>query len=416
MSIISSSSSSTHRLLPHLRFLSSSATSFPDLDTLSVSQAKFKLRYHPNPDKALAIFSSIFDRLYDPISTRYILDLVVRQLAEAQRFSDIENLIESHKSHPKFAQEPFFATLIHAYGRARMTDRAIQTFRDMDGLATPPRSVISFNALLTACYKAQQFNQVTELFSEITKNYEIAPDTASYGILIKSHCESGQPESAISLLNEMEEKGIEIGTFAYTHILDSLYKKGKVEDAEKLWNEMREKGCSPDVVAYNVKIMHAAHHQKPKEVLKLIDEMVSAGLKPDTISYNFLITCYCKNGQMDEAKKVYMGLQEKGCKPNVATFRTLVHFLCENGDFDMALEVFNASKKRHKIPKNKVSDLGNMGNLIRGLVKTSKSEEAKAVLEYVKKRFPESFMNGWKKVEMELGLTDEGKGSTQVAA
>lgn len=296
-----------------------------------------------------------------------------------------------------------------------MADRAVQAFRDMDRLGTP-RSAVSFNALLSACYKAQKFDQVSELFTEITQNYGIAPDSVSYEILIKSKCESGQPELAISILNEMEEKGVGATAFAYTDILDSLYKKGKVEDAERIWNEMPKKGCSPDVVTYNVKIMHAALHKNPKEVLKLIDEMVSAGLKPDTISYNFLITSYCKKGQIDEAKKVYMDMQEKGCRPNVATFRTLVHFLCKNGDFDMGLEVFKASKKRHKAPKNKVEDLGNMANLIRGLVKTSKLDEAKELLEYAKKKFPESFMNGWNKVEMELGFVDEGKGSTQVPA
>lgn len=405
--MLSSSSSSRRGFLLHLRLLSTSATPLPDLQGISISQAKSRLRSDQDPDKALAIISSVSDRLADPVSSRYVLDLAVRHLANAGRFSDIKTLIESQKSNPNFAQEPLLATLIIAYGRAGLQSRAIRTFRNMDSLGTT-RSVISLNALLTAWSEARKFNQVPKLFAQITKDYGIAPDKVSYGILIKSLCELGRPKKAILILNEMGEKGIGVTTPAYTTILDSLYKKGKVEDAERIWNEMREKGCSPDVTAYNVKIMHAALNEKPEKVLKLIDEMVSSGLKPDTISYNFLMTCYCKNGQMDDAMKVYLGLKEKECKPTVATFRTLLHYLSEKGDFDAGLEVFKASALKRKVP-----DFGTTKSLLEGLVKTSNLKEAEKLIEYVKKRFPERYLNAWKKVERELGFTDEGKGPTQ---
>ncbi|RWR90458.1 pentatricopeptide repeat-containing protein, mitochondrial-like protein [Cinnamomum micranthum f. kanehirae] len=410
MSMLFSSSSSRRHLLLHLRLLSSFATPLPVLQGISISQAKARLRSDQDPDKALAIISSVSDRLTDPVSSRYVLDLAVRRLAKSGRFSDIKTLIESQKSNPNFTQEPLISTLIIAYGRAGLPSGAIHTFRDMDRLGTS-RSVVSFNALLTAWCEAKKFNQVPKLFAQTTKDYGIAPDKVSYGILIKSLCQLGRLEKAISILNEMGEKGIGVTTPAYTTILDSLYKKRKVEDAERIWNEMREKGCLPDVAAYNVKIMHAAFHEKPEQVLKLIDEMASSGLKPDTISYNFLMTCYCKDGRMDDAMKVYLGLQEKGCKPNVATFRTLVHYLCENGDFDAGLEVFKASALKRKVP-----DFGTTKSLLEGLVKTSNLKEAEKLIEYVKKRFPERYLNAWKKVEMELGFTDEGKGSAQEPA
>ncbi|XP_043716426.1 pentatricopeptide repeat-containing protein At4g36680, mitochondrial-like [Telopea speciosissima] len=367
---------------------------------ISISAAKARLRSEHDPDKALAIYSSVSDHYRSPVSSRYAQDLTVKRLAKSRRFSDIEALIETHKKDPKITQEPFLATLIRSYGLAGMTDHALKTFDQMDELGTK-RSAISFNALLSAFNQCKKFDQVPNLFDEIPQKYGVSPDKISYGIFIKSLCEVGTPESAFPVLKEMEEKDIEVTAITYTTILDSLYKNGKIDEAEKIWKEMVEKG-SPDVCAYNVKIMQA-HHAKPEDVLALIEEMSSGGLKPDTISYNYLLTCYCKHGLIEEAKKVYDGLEENCCVPNAATFRTFMYHLCRNGDFDRAFEVYKESVTKDKIP-----DFGTMRYLVEGLVKTSKVKEAKGVIRTVKKKFPPNFLNAWKKLEIALGL-DGGK-------
>ncbi|XP_042500627.1 pentatricopeptide repeat-containing protein At4g36680, mitochondrial-like [Macadamia integrifolia] len=368
--------------------------------TISISAAKARLRSEHDPDKALAIYSSVSDRYKSPISSRYAQDLTVKRLAKSRRFGDIEALIESHKKDPKISQEPFLATLIRSYGLAGMTDHALRTFEQMDELGTK-RSAISFNALLSAFNQCKKFDQVPKMFYEIPQKYNVSPDKISYGIFIKSLCEVGSPESAFPILKEMEEKGIEVTAITFTTILDSLYKNNKIDQAETIWNEMVEKG-SPDVCAYNVKIMQA-HHGKPEDVLALIEEMNAVGLKPDTISYNYLLTCYCKHGLIEDAKKVYDGLEENGCAPNAATFRTFIYHLCRNGNFNRAFEVYKESVSKDKIP-----DFGTMRHLVEGLVKNSKVKEAKGVIRTVKKKFPPNFQNAWKKLEVTLGLkTDE---------
>ncbi|KAJ4961456.1 hypothetical protein NE237_021366 [Protea cynaroides] len=367
---------------------------------ISISAAKARLRTEHDPDKALAIYSSVSDHYRSPVSSRYAQDLTVKRLAKSRRYSDIEALIESHKKDPKITQEPFLATLIRSYGLAGMADHALRTFEQMDELGTR-RSAISFNALLSAYNQSKKFDQVPNLFDEIPKKYGVSPDKISYGIFVKSLCEVGSPESAFPILEEMEEKDIEITTITYTTILDSLYKNGKIDEAEKIWKKMVEKG-SPDVAAYNVKIMQA-HYGKPEDILALIEEISSIGLKPDTISYNYLLTCYCKHGLIEEAKKVYDSLEENGCAPNAATFRTFIYYLCRNGDFDKAFEVYKESVIKDKIP-----DFGTMKHLVEGLVKNSKVKEAKGVIKTVKRKFPPNFLNAWKKLEMALGL-DGGK-------
>ncbi|XP_010531018.1 PREDICTED: pentatricopeptide repeat-containing protein At4g36680, mitochondrial isoform X2 [Tarenaya hassleriana] len=368
--------------------------------SISVSKAKSKLRKVHDPDKALEIYSSVSNHYVSPVSSRYAQELTVRRLAKSRRFSDIEALIESHKNDPKIKEEPFLSTLIRSYGRAAMFDHAMRTYEQMEQFGTP-RSAVSFNALLSACLHSELFERVPQLFEEIPQRYNITPDKISYGILIKAYCDSGSPEKALDTLRQMEAKGVEVTTIAFTTILGSLYKKGKVEEAENLWSEMEKKGCELDVAAYNVRVMNA-QKESPERVKELIEQMSNVGLKPDTISYNYLMTAYCQKGMMDEAKKVYEGLEEYGCCPNAATFRTLIFHLCLNGLHEQAYAVFKKSVSVHKIP-----DFNTLKHLAEGLVRKKKMDDAKGLARTVKKKFPPNFLKAWMKLEEDLGLTSK---------
>ncbi|KAK1405060.1 hypothetical protein POM88_004665 [Heracleum sosnowskyi] len=128
-----------------------------------------------------------------------------------------------------------------------------------------PRSVVSFNALLSSCNHSKLFNRVCQLFDEMPQRHGFLPDKVSYGLLVKAYCDDGKPELGVEKLKEMKEKGIEVTVITFTAILHALYKKGSVDEAER-------------------------------------------------------------NGMMDEAKKVYEGLEGNGCKPNGATFGTMIHY------------------------------------------------------------------------------------------
>ncbi|VVA99500.1 unnamed protein product [Arabis nemorensis] len=398
---------SSRLYLRFLRQFSTAATYSPatvSSGAITVSKAKSRLRKVQDPDKALAIYNSVSNNPSSPLSSRYAMELTVRRLAKSQRFSDIESLIESQKNDPRIKTETFHSTLIRSYGRASMFDHAMKTFEEMEQLGTP-RTVVSFNALLAACLHSDLFERVPQLFDEIPQRYySIIPDKVSYGMLIKSYCDSGSPGKAMETMRDMEVKGVEVTIIAFTTILGSLYKNGEIDVAENLWTEMVNKGCVLDNTAYNVRLMNAAK-ESPERVKELMEEMISVGLKPDTVSYNYLMTAYCVKGMMNEAKKVYEGLdQEHDCFANAATFRTLIFHLCINGLYDQGLVVFKKSALMHKIP-----DFKTCKHLTEGLVKNNRMEDARGVARTVKKKFPPRLVTEWKKLEENLGLYTKAK-------
>ncbi|KAI4314868.1 hypothetical protein L6164_027733 [Bauhinia variegata] len=378
----------------HIRQLCTSASS---ASTTSISRAKSRLRSQHDPDKALQIYSSLSKDYNSAASTRHALDLTVRRLLKSHRFSDIENFIESQKNDPKVKKEPFLSTLILSYGRAGMFDHALRTYDQMDDLGTP-RSANSFNALLNACNQSKLFDKVPQLFDEMPKKYGFMPDKVSYGILVKSFCEAGQPAKAFEIVKEAEEKGVEPTVVTFTTILDALYSKGKIDEAEKLWTLMDKKGCI-DVAAYNVKI-RVAHSGTPAEVNAVMGEMSSSGFKPDTVGYNYLMTCYFQCGMVKEAKEVFKGLGKNGCNPNSATFRTSIFHLCNAGDFEEGYKVFKESVKLLKIP-----DFNTLKPLVEGLVKKGKKKEAKGMIRTMKKKSPPNMLKEWGMLEENLKLT-----------
>ncbi|KAF5736059.1 hypothetical protein HS088_TW14G00193 [Tripterygium wilfordii] len=381
----------------HLSTSAAAAATVTPPSSISISNAKSRLRSEYDPDKALEIYTSVSKHYSSPLASRYAQEFTVRRLAKARRFSDVESLIESQKSDPKITEEPFLCTLIRSYGIAGMFDQALNTFSQMDSLGTP-RTALSFNALLSACNQSRLYDKVPNMFVEIPEKYGLSPDKISYGILVKSFCEAGAPEKAIETLNVMEEKNVEVTAVTFTTILDNLYNKGKSEEAEKLWSERVKKGCELDVAAHNVRIMNAQSGD-PEKVKELFEELINAGLKPDTISYNYLMTSYCKSGMMDKAESVYEKLEENGCKPNAVTFRTLISFHCRNEDYEAGYKIFKVSVKRSKIP-----DFTTMKILVEGLVKVKKMKAAKGLTRTIKKKFPHNLLKSWSKVEQELGL------------
>ncbi|KAL4186183.1 hypothetical protein AMTRI_Chr09g12950 [Amborella trichopoda] len=384
--------------LIHVRCLCSSATSSEKPKALTFNYARSRISRTKDLDEVIDIFNSVRE-LPNVAGSRFVQDIVVHRLISAERFSDIETLLENQKMHPNIKLESFTTSLIICYGKAKMVDRAIKTYQQMDDHGTP-RTVTSFNALLTACREAGEFNKVTELFAEIPAKFGLTPTQVSYGILIKSICEMGSPDKAYEILKDMKEKDVKINTVIYTTLIDAFYKNQKPEEARKVWEEMVKMGCSPDRPAYNSRLLYVANHGNLEEALKIIEEMEASELKPDAPTYTFLLSCYCKNGKGEEAKKVYETMVAKACYPTVQTYRIYVNHLCENAKYDLGLEIFMESVKRNRVPPFKTATL-----LIEGLAKNGKVDEAKELIKTVKNRYAPNMSTSWVKLEAELGLS-----------
>ncbi|XP_076948826.1 uncharacterized protein LOC143621199 [Bidens hawaiensis] len=299
----------------------------------------------------------------------------VRRLASAKKYKWVEEILEDQKQYPDITHEGFAARLITLYGKAAMFDHAYKVFDEMPERKCQ-QTVMSFNAVLGACVNAKKFDKVDGIFKEVSKRINVVPDVVSYNTVIKALCETGAFEDAGLVFEEIGKKGLRADLITFNTLLNGFYGNGRFVDGEKFWEKMTDAGVSPDVRSYNARLVGLVSEKKVDEAVELFNELCSKNIKPDVFSYNAIISGFCNDGDLQEAKKWYAKLVESDAAPNKTTFATLISFACEVSDFDWAVELFKQAFERKCLLDVNVLQL-----VVDGLVKESRTEEAKELVE-----------------------------------
>lgn len=379
------SKSLLHRLeiSPLPRFCSTDTESSQRVQakSLMVKNTLNILRSESDPQKLVQIFKQSakepkFRRLRPPY------EMTVKRLAFAKHFDAIEEILEHSLQVSKPCSEDFISRIIKLYGVAGMPQQAIKTFHQMKSLDISP-TVKSFNALLVALVESENPNLAHDFYKDID-SFGISADLQTYNIVLKAICDMNEDESAFSFLDEMRKHGYEPKNFTYNTILSALYKQGKYKEADDLLGKISET-CPPDVATYNIRMNHLCGCHKTCDAENLLDEMVSKGLNPNNTTFNTLITGFCKENNLTEAKRVFSEISSEGCEPNAVNYYTLIYFLSKEGHFDTAYELCIESMRKNWTPNLKTAKI-----LIDGLLKNNKLENAREVVEGMKKSLPAS--------------------------
>lgn len=300
---------------------------------------------------------------------------IVRRLAAAHKFSLVEDVLEYQKKFEDIRNEQFTIRLITLYGKAGMFDHAHELFDQMPDLNCV-RTVRSFNALLSACIGAGKFDKVQSILQDLPPKLGVTLDVVSFNTVIKAYCKMGNLDSAVLVLDEMQSKGVEPDLITFNTLLNVFYGNGKFADGERIWGLMESKNVVPNTRSYNSRLRGLVLNSRVKEAVKLLGEMEGKGCKPDVMSYNAVIKGFCDDGNAEEVKRWYKELRDKNCLPDRVTYVTIVPFLCQKGDFEMALELCT-----EVINTGLIVGAGLFKPVIDGLVKQSKIEEAKNLVE-----------------------------------
>ncbi|KAF5183383.1 Pentatricopeptide repeat-containing protein [Thalictrum thalictroides] len=256
-----------------------------------------------------------------------------------------------------------------------MFDHAFKLFDELPQLNCQ-RTLLSFNALLSACVASKQFNKVEELFREMPLKLSISPDVATYNTVIQALCKMGSFDSAESMLAEMESNGVTPSLITFNTIMHGFYFNGRFSDGERIWATMEKSGIAPDIVSYNGKMQGLLlNGGKISEAVELFKELHSSKVKPNHISYNFLIKAYCNDGNLEAVIRTYNRLLKNGYIPNRTTLEMLIPSICEKGDIDHARKICEEN-----VSVNCYISVGTLQTVVDGLVEVSRTEEAEKLV------------------------------------
>ncbi|MCD7445884.1 hypothetical protein HAX54_015609 [Datura stramonium] len=305
--------------------------------------------------------------------------------------SAIQDIFEHQKQYPEISNELFVSRLILLYGTAKMHEHARKLFDEMPTLKCK-RTVFSFNVLLEACIRAEKYDIIRELFRELPEELSIEPDVVSYNTLIKALCKAGSLDSAVSVIDEMENQGIKPDKVTFSTLLNTYHESKKFSEAEDFWVLMQKKNVAADMGIYSVRLRGLVANNQVNEAIELFEEMGKKEIIPNAFSYNLMIKMYVDDRNWEEAKRWYVKMVENGRYPDSATFVMLIHFACDKDNLDFALELCKKS-----IDSNVTVHNATMQRVVNILAEHSKLEEAKELVNLAKsyKRFRYKLLLPW---------------------
>ncbi|KAL0864129.1 hypothetical protein Bca101_043247 [Brassica carinata] len=324
-----------------------------------------------------------------------VYDRTVRRLVAAKRLHFVKEILEEQKKYPDMSKEGFAARIISLYGKAGLVENAQKVFDEMPE-RNCKRSVLSFNALLSAYGVSKRFDVVEQIFSDLPDKLSIKPDIVSYNTLIKALCEKkGSLSEAVALLCEIESKGLKPDIITFNTLLLSSYLKGEFEQGEEIWAQMAEKNVGKDIRSYNARLLGLANQTKSEELASLFEELKASGIKPDVYSFNAMIRGSINQGKMKEAKAWYEEIVKHGYRPDKASLALLIPALCKAEDFGCAIELCKESfSKRYLVGQTTLQEL------VDELVKEGKRGEAEEIVEIAKN-------NDFLKFKLDLSSQEE---------
>ncbi|KAG8371410.1 hypothetical protein BUALT_Bualt13G0084800 [Buddleja alternifolia] len=392
------------------------------------------LKQCQNPDEFLSTFNDHDEMGYKHDYPSYAS--LIYKLARARKFEDVSTVLNVIQTRDIKCDEALFIGLIRHYGKAHLTDKAFEVFREMGRSFNCVRTVQSFNTILNVLVDNDGVRDAIRLFEEGPKmrfrlnsvsfnimikmwlgqgdwekakkvfdemlEREVEPTVVTYNSQIGFLCKRGDVDEAKSLFEDMRRKGKQGNAVTYALLMEGLCVSGNFKEAKKMMFDMEYHGCKAELVNYGVLMSDLVKRGLIEEAKGLLVEMKKRRIKPDVVMHNILIDYLCKNGEASEGYKILVDMQVNGCEPNAATYRTVVDGFCKVEDFVGGLKVLNTMLYSKHFPRTETFCC-----LAIGLVRNGKIDDACFVLEEMKKRKMRLDWDSWEILVREFCLHDE---------
>uniref|UniRef100_A0ACD6AMF0 Uncharacterized protein n=1 Tax=Avena sativa TaxID=4498 RepID=A0ACD6AMF0_AVESA len=316
------------------------------------------------------------------VENRFAFEDAVGRLAGARRNDLVEKILEQHKALPQGRREGFVVRIIGLYGKARMPEHALRTFKEMEMYGCP-RTAKSLNATMKVLMQSRLFDEVWQLLDDASARYGVELDDVSYNTVVKMACDIGELRAAYRIMQEMEKEGVRPDVITYTTLMAAFYKSGQREVGDGLWNLMRLRGCMPTLASYNVRIQFLINRRRGWQANDLVRKMYAAGIGPDEITYNLVIKVFFLMGEHEMAQTVFGAMHGRGCKPNDRIYQTMVHYLCKRREFNLAFRLCKDSMEKNWFPS-----VDTIHHLLKGLMAIRKDRNAREIMKLVTERKP----------------------------
>ena len=215
-----------------------------------------------------------------------------------------------------------------------------------------PMNVVGFNAAISACAQAGDWESAISILDrmeeatadESSPSYLVpAPDAITYGTVLAACEKSEKWELVLKYAQEMTKKKLELDGLSITSCLHACQQLGLADEAVRYLNMMktmpatiqqtaryersgaRQPLSGPDAVAYRLAISACARGGAWKEGIRLLEEYkTESGSSADVVAYTAAITGCEYAGRWKEALFLLDKMRKEGVEPNEVTMAAVI--------------------------------------------------------------------------------------------
>ncbi|KAI9073272.1 hypothetical protein K1719_044758 [Acacia pycnantha] len=255
-----------------------------------------------------------------------------------------------------------FSTLLKACGRVKASEEGKQVHCLAIKLGVNDNVYVrpTFINMYTACNDIDSARRVFDKISE--------PCVVTYNALITSYARNSQPNEALALFRELQERGLkptdvtmlvalsscallgalDLGKWIHEYIkkngfdqyvkvntalIDMYAKCGSLDDAVSVFENMPVR----DTQAWSAMIVAYATHGHGFKALSMLEEMDKVKVQPDEITFLGILYACSHNGLVEKGYEYYRRMIHKyGIVPSIKHYGCMIDLLSRAGHLDEA--------------------------------------------------------------------------------
>ncbi|KAL6125805.1 hypothetical protein ACLB2K_073859 [Fragaria x ananassa] len=249
-----------------------------------------------------------------------------------------------------------YMTLIRGYCVRQEVDEALGVLEEMTSQGLKPNE-ITYNTLLKGVCEAKKLDKIKEILEGTMRGEGFTPDTCTFNTLMHSHCIAGNLEEALKVFRMMSELKVPPDSATYGVLIRSLCERRDYSKAEELFEELSKKqillsdcGCTPIVASYKPIFEYLSSNGRTKKADEVFRQLLKRGTQ-DPPSFKTLIMAHCREGTYEAGYKLLVLMLRRDYLPDVEIYDSLLDGFLEKGNPLLAQQTLEKMLKSSHLPR-----------------------------------------------------------------
>lgn len=229
-----------------------------------------------------------------------------------------------------------YCSVLKGFAREKKVERAFAVYEEMCTRKVE-LSIVTYNTLIDACARCARMDRVPNIVADMHR-YNIKPNLITYSTMLKGHCQSGDVQTAFSLLNQMKtEARLKPDEIMYNSLLDGCAQSGLVDEGLRLLEEMKKQGVPPSNFTLSVLVKLMSRARRLDSAFDIVDKISAEyRFKPNVHVYTNLAQACISNRALGKGICVLERMIKEWVAPDNRTYSILIRASVQQNLADQA--------------------------------------------------------------------------------